>query len=443
MMNRPSHLEIEIILRFKADNNPRRGNDHQFWVLVPKNLLHRYRQSPFEFLKDLLASYSVKEIRKVQQIGTCQYVHRQSEGIEWLFRRNGVIYLWDAPHRSDVNRESKSFRKLRNRLVDRLQSGSVDTSTALKRYHVRDAKEGLPPHCQCMLGCDCYAHSQLVAKGVGIMRFALNMLAPRRHVAFAQALNLYERCRSAYKLDVDRESEIVDLIGQCIRNALGQSARDIIDFEWIYHSILFTHDQYWKTILVLILSKNVEIAPIYWSGYDGFDRRKGFREWCNWMLSDLFQVRGLLKKARKYMLRLKAMTTEREWKKIMDTASRNGRYLLDIDRDIDLLQCEVCGVRGSINSGCSACNQVFYCGKRCQKMDWKRGHRKKCGIELGRIKGVPRETFKEWIQKIRFVEKGEVIRGDGTFKTEIIKMVQNILKWSMIQKRHKIAKYRV
>ena len=38
--------------------------------------------------------------------------------------------------------------------------------------------------------------------------------------------------------------------------------------------------------------------------------------------------------------------------------------------------CAVCGVRGA--SVCSACKSVWYCGKRCQKRDWKHGHKQSC-----------------------------------------------------------------
>ena len=38
--------------------------------------------------------------------------------------------------------------------------------------------------------------------------------------------------------------------------------------------------------------------------------------------------------------------------------------------------CVVCGVRGA--SVCSACKNVWYCGKRCQKRDWKHGHKQAC-----------------------------------------------------------------
>lgn len=61
-----------------------------------------------------------------------------------------------------------------------------------------------------------------------------------------------------------------------------------------------------------------------------------------------------------------------------------------------------------------------------------------CGRELGKIKGVPQETFNGWYQTIRLVEKGEVIRSDGRFKKKIIKMVQDILKWSIIKERYVI-----
>ena len=433
------HLEIDIVLRFKVDGAPKKGNEYRFWVLIPNNLLNRYRKSCYDFLKDLLSPYSAKAIHKLQQIGTCQYVHHKSEGIAWLFRRNGVIYLWDDQHHSAVNRECRPFRKLKKRLIAKMCHDSfnrpsalkINKSTAFKRYHIRDAKLELPPHCQCMLSCNCTSSSHQLAKDDGITRFASNMLAPRRHIAFAQALDLYERCRSAYKFDVDRESEIVDLIGQCIDSVLGPSALNILDFEWIYHSIRFTHDQHWKTILVLILMKNKETAPIWWSGYDESNRRSGYRESCSWILSDLFYKLGLWKKARKYLLKLKAMRTKSEWK-FCDWCP------FDIHRNIELLQCEVCGVRGTINSGCSGCNQVFYCGKRCQKRDWKRKHRMECGREFVKMKGVPRETFKGWCKKIRFLEKGEVISVDGRFKAKIIQIVQEILEWSMIKKRHEI-----
>ena len=38
--------------------------------------------------------------------------------------------------------------------------------------------------------------------------------------------------------------------------------------------------------------------------------------------------------------------------------------------------CAVCGVKGA--SVCSACKGVWYCGKRCQKRDWKHGHKQTC-----------------------------------------------------------------
>ena len=38
--------------------------------------------------------------------------------------------------------------------------------------------------------------------------------------------------------------------------------------------------------------------------------------------------------------------------------------------------CAVCGVKGA--SVCSACKSVWYCGKRCQKRDWKHGHKQLC-----------------------------------------------------------------
>ena len=436
-MNRQGPLEIEVILRFKTDDGPEKRENHRFWVLIPNKMLYRYRQSYYEFLKDLLSSYSAKHIRKLQQIGTCQFVHRESEGIEWLFRQNGTLYLWVDPRRVTVSAWSWIFMKLKNRLVDHLESGSVDTSSAFTRYHVRDAKFECSLYSRFEVGCDGQCSARLNG-AEAIARFKSSIHAPRRHIAFAQAVDLYLECYSAQKLDVDRKSEILDLIGLCIRSAMGPSSQSTLDFEWIYHSTLFTHDKHWLTISVLILWKNKETAPIWWERYDGSNRRCGYQGWCTWILSDLFHALGLLKKAKKYMLRLKAMKTESEWKKIMDTPSRNGRYLLDIDRQIDLLQCEVCGVKGSINNGCSGCNRVFYCGKRCQKRDWMRGHRMECGRELGKIKGVPQETFNGWYQTIRLVEKGEVIRSDGRFKKKIIKMVQDILKWSIIKERYVI-----
>ena len=38
--------------------------------------------------------------------------------------------------------------------------------------------------------------------------------------------------------------------------------------------------------------------------------------------------------------------------------------------------CAVCGMKGA--SVCSACKNVWYCGKRCQKRDWKHGHKQTC-----------------------------------------------------------------
>ena len=38
--------------------------------------------------------------------------------------------------------------------------------------------------------------------------------------------------------------------------------------------------------------------------------------------------------------------------------------------------CVVCGLKGG--SVCSGCKAVWYCGRRCQKRDWKLGHRAEC-----------------------------------------------------------------
>ena len=36
--------------------------------------------------------------------------------------------------------------------------------------------------------------------------------------------------------------------------------------------------------------------------------------------------------------------------------------------------CAVCGLRGA-TSRCTRCRKVVYCGRHCQALDWRRGHR--------------------------------------------------------------------
>ena len=53
--------------------------------------------------------------------------------------------------------------------------------------------------------------------------------------------------------------------------------------------------------------------------------------------------------------------------------------------------CAVCGLRGG--SVCSSCQSVWYCGKRCQKQDWKLGHKADCrGGGRGEGGGGARDT---------------------------------------------------
>ena len=56
---------------------------------------------------------------------------------------------------------------------------------------------------------------------------------------------------------------------------------------------------------------------------------------------------------------------------------REGRLEELVEADYEGVHlCVVCGLRGS--SVCSGCKALWYCGKRCQKRDWKLGHKAEC-----------------------------------------------------------------
>ena len=56
---------------------------------------------------------------------------------------------------------------------------------------------------------------------------------------------------------------------------------------------------------------------------------------------------------------------------------KEGRLEELVEADYDGTHlCVVCGLRGG--SVCSGCKAVWYCGRRCQKRDWKMGHKGEC-----------------------------------------------------------------
>jgi len=44
----------------------------------------------------------------------------------------------------------------------------------------------------------------------------------------------------------------------------------------------------------------------------------------------------------------------------------------------DFPECDACGYGGTGISRCSRCESAFYCGKECQKIAWKKGHKLAC-----------------------------------------------------------------
>lgn len=58
------------------------------------------------------------------------------------------------------------------------------------------------------------------------------------------------------------------------------------------------------------------------------------------------------------------------------------KVLTEVQREktLEAMKCDHCGAQGA-KKCCSACHQVYYCSKECQKAGWKRGHKEECGTE--------------------------------------------------------------
>ena len=54
----------------------------------------------------------------------------------------------------------------------------------------------------------------------------------------------------------------------------------------------------------------------------------------------------------------------------------NGKILFDVDRDDMEILCNFCQTEAGPNS-CSRCKAAWYCGRECQRKDWKE-HKKHC-----------------------------------------------------------------
>jgi hypothetical protein len=59
-----------------------------------------------------------------------------------------------------------------------------------------------------------------------------------------------------------------------------------------------------------------------------------------------------------------------------EIAQVTGRYRV-IDRQLVDYKCAACGAMEGKHSRCSGCGKVYYCGKACQRSDW-RGHKVVC-----------------------------------------------------------------
>ena len=107
-----------------------------------------------------------------------------------------------------------------------------------------------------------------------------------------------------------------------------------------------------------------------------------------WRISECFSELGLFWRALKYL--------ERAYK-------MSGGQIPSIERKyegkkravvmaVESTRCGVCGEMGGVDSplfACSGCLGVFYCGRRCQKIGWNRGHRRECGgYSLGFKQGL-------------------------------------------------------
>lgn len=58
----------------------------------------------------------------------------------------------------------------------------------------------------------------------------------------------------------------------------------------------------------------------------------------------------------------------------------------------DMTRCVVC--QEAAKSSCGRCRSVAYCSAECQKVDWKKGHKKKCKL-LAEAKAEPQKPVEQ------------------------------------------------
>lgn len=101
-----------------------------------------------------------------------------------------------------------------------------------------------------------------------------------------------------------------------------------------------------------------------------------------WKLSECYTEVKLYRRASKYL--------ERAYQRAegqVPSISRDyhGRWTL-LQRTLTLLKCDVCGAKDGGQEckllPCSGCHEVWYCGRRCQKKGWVKGHRSQCSKQF-------------------------------------------------------------
>lgn len=134
-------------------------------------------------------------------------------------------------------------------------------------------------------------------------------------------------------------------------------------------------------------------------------------------LSVCFEAIGLYDRAKRYLKRaMIRFHSNVSWRRIGNPPIPKpciahheacANYVLEhreklesLERAIEELQCDRCGARNSSERclyPCSGCLKVWYCSKRCQKIQWKKLHRERCDKKhIGfkqRLKAAKRSPF--------------------------------------------------
>lgn len=216
----------------------------------------------------------------------------------------------------------------------------------------------------------------------------------------------------------ERESEIIGLIGECL------DKEEPATFEWIDHCLRFVLDCHWKCILAVILSKNIHFVPLYRC------KQSPIRNYVLWTLYDIFRHIGLWKLSMYYVHSARREMTRSEW----DGSVEFQWDWRMIKYNVRKMECAYCAKKGVVNNGCSGCGTVNYCSRRCQKKDWKRGHRLQCRFTRSVGNGVPNETWKSWYSTFRRIRRNVVLDEEGSFLPEISRIVKDIARWSVLKR---------